>query len=469
VREQGAEAYDFSHGLLRQVAYGSLSAARRRLLHGRVVRALEAQRNSGRAVDDGQLAGHYVAIGRYSAAIASLQHAAMAAQRIFAHNEALANLEQASELSATAHSSEKDLLALHEQRADVLALIGHYAAAHEALDTALAHAADPLDQARLLHKQGKAWMAQHQRPAAMDAYDAALRALAPPPDPPDEQWLQMWLDVQLARGNIFYFDTRLEALAALIEQLDDIANSKGTVDQQRSYLELHNMLAISQKRYLLSAGDVAMRQRISALAEQTGDPHQVAASSFSLGFHYLWSGAVDQGIARLTTALAEATEIGNLYLQDQCLAYLALAYRVQGDTARVAAVVAQHRPISAQVGNPLYGGVLAANEAWLAVMAGDWDSAETHGRAALAMWKPLQYPIQWPALWPLLAVALVQNRLTEAIDYATQLLAPTQQLLDTDIADLLQQAIASCEDGDTAPAHAHLVHAIERVRANHTF
>src|SRR5690606_3863432 len=36
VREQGPVAYDFSHGYLRSVAYGLLSAARKRLLHRRV-------------------------------------------------------------------------------------------------------------------------------------------------------------------------------------------------------------------------------------------------------------------------------------------------------------------------------------------------------------------------------------------------------------------------------------------------
>ncbi|MFN3335252.1 MAG: AAA family ATPase, partial [Caldilinea sp.] len=42
VRELGADQYDFSHGKLRDVAYGTLSMARRRLLHRRVADALHA-------------------------------------------------------------------------------------------------------------------------------------------------------------------------------------------------------------------------------------------------------------------------------------------------------------------------------------------------------------------------------------------------------------------------------------------
>lgn len=41
VREQGRHAYDFSHDIIREVAYVELSAARRRLLHRRVAGALE--------------------------------------------------------------------------------------------------------------------------------------------------------------------------------------------------------------------------------------------------------------------------------------------------------------------------------------------------------------------------------------------------------------------------------------------
>jgi len=41
VREQGADAYDFSHHKIREVAYAELSLARRRLLHRQVAQALE--------------------------------------------------------------------------------------------------------------------------------------------------------------------------------------------------------------------------------------------------------------------------------------------------------------------------------------------------------------------------------------------------------------------------------------------
>lgn len=44
IREQGADAYDFSHDKLREAAYLETSTARRRLQHRRIAQALEALR-----------------------------------------------------------------------------------------------------------------------------------------------------------------------------------------------------------------------------------------------------------------------------------------------------------------------------------------------------------------------------------------------------------------------------------------
>jgi predicted ATPase len=41
IRERGEDAYDFSHGKIRDVAYADLSAARRRLYHRHVGDALQ--------------------------------------------------------------------------------------------------------------------------------------------------------------------------------------------------------------------------------------------------------------------------------------------------------------------------------------------------------------------------------------------------------------------------------------------
>ena len=50
IREQGEDAYDFSHDKLREAAYAGLSRTRRRWLHGRVAQALEQVHAADRSV-----------------------------------------------------------------------------------------------------------------------------------------------------------------------------------------------------------------------------------------------------------------------------------------------------------------------------------------------------------------------------------------------------------------------------------
>jgi predicted ATPase len=63
VREHGADAYDFSHDKLREVAYSGMSAARRRLLHRHTARALETLHVSELDPVCNQIAAHYERAG----------------------------------------------------------------------------------------------------------------------------------------------------------------------------------------------------------------------------------------------------------------------------------------------------------------------------------------------------------------------------------------------------------------------
>jgi DNA-binding SARP family transcriptional activator len=82
VREQGREAYDFSHDKLREVIYGDLSAARRRLLHRRVARALEHVHASDLDGVAAKVAAHCDRAGQTEKAIDYYRRAAKVALRM---------------------------------------------------------------------------------------------------------------------------------------------------------------------------------------------------------------------------------------------------------------------------------------------------------------------------------------------------------------------------------------------------
>jgi DNA-binding SARP family transcriptional activator len=97
VREHGPNAYDFSHGRIREAAYAGLSPARRRHHHLRVAGALERE---DRDAVSAQVAAHYDAAGEAAKAAEWHVRAAAAAQRLHASADALRSLERALELLA---------------------------------------------------------------------------------------------------------------------------------------------------------------------------------------------------------------------------------------------------------------------------------------------------------------------------------------------------------------------------------
>jgi DNA-binding SARP family transcriptional activator len=95
VRDQGPDAYDFTHDRIREVAYLGLSPARRRHTHLLVARALERLHAGDPAPVAAQLAAHHERAGQPEEAVAWYQRAASAAQRLPAYAEAVRLLERA--------------------------------------------------------------------------------------------------------------------------------------------------------------------------------------------------------------------------------------------------------------------------------------------------------------------------------------------------------------------------------------
>ena len=95
IEGQGAGAYDYTHDLLREVAYTELSPVRRRSLHRRVARALEELYAPDLEGVSGWLAAHYDAAGMAEQAIRCYRAAASVAKQRFADVEAADLLRRA--------------------------------------------------------------------------------------------------------------------------------------------------------------------------------------------------------------------------------------------------------------------------------------------------------------------------------------------------------------------------------------
>lgn len=87
IREQGEDAYDFSHDKLREVLTDGLSEARRHLLHRRVAAALEHVHAHNVRPVAGRIAAHYERADEMEEAIEYYQRAADVAERMQAEEE----------------------------------------------------------------------------------------------------------------------------------------------------------------------------------------------------------------------------------------------------------------------------------------------------------------------------------------------------------------------------------------------
>jgi len=113
-----------------------------------------------------------------------------------------------------------------------------------------------------------------------------------------------------------------------------------------------------------------------------------------------------------------------------------------------------------------YMGMAQANLAWIAWREGDLAQAKTKGQIALDLWRQLpaghsSSAFQWAALWPLVGVALAQNQISAATEYARALLEPGQQRLPDAVTVAVESAISAWERDESQTASAHLCQALE--------
>jgi len=312
VRELGADAYDFSHDKIREVAYARLSAARRRLLHRRVAEALESVYAGELDGMSGQIASHYERAGHQEAALAYNRRAAAGAERVYAHQEAIQYYRKALNLVETAPTrampeDEVSTMAAQicEEMGDVQALIGRHHDARQAYGDSrqLVPERDRLWQARLVRKTGNTWQTQRNLEKARQAYEMAETTLGQATIESDLEWWQEWLVIQLEQLSVFYLGDSASQMDELAQRVRPIAEQFGTHDQHARLLHTINMADNLRERFVPSEATIKNARAALALRQESGDPSAVAFGHFSLGFNLLWSGALDEAKEHLLTAL----------------------------------------------------------------------------------------------------------------------------------------------------------------------
>lgn len=475
VRERGADAYDFSHDKLREVAYSGTSAARRRLLHRRTAQALEALHAVDLDPVSRQLASHYERAGLPHQAAPYYLRAAGQARQVYANEEAILLLQRGLALvedvaPGVSGPFRSDELAarLWEELGYTLALTARYEPAVQAFRQAQAHLppGDRIGQARLHRFVGTAMTQLRRYAETLDACRQAETALGEQPAGDADPWWAEWLEVQVERVLAHYWLAQWPEMDELVRRVRPVAQQRGDASSRMRLLRASCLMQMRRERYVVSEELLADAREAFAAGCESGNAEARIQSQFNLGFLLLWRRELDEAEEHLQAIreLAEASGFATMFTLS--LTYLTVLCRFRGqiDGALRYARRAQEAAEAAHM--PDYVAAARGNQAWLAWRQHDLSAAAQIGQEALPIWRqsPLVYPFQWQALWPLIAAALARDHEDEAWTYVQALLEPTQQRLPDALHTSLEAAVQAKAQGEAAAARAHLDRAAELAR-----
>jgi tetratricopeptide (TPR) repeat protein len=472
VREQGGEAYDFSHDTVREVAYAGLSATRRRFLHRRVAQAMEVVYADGLDAVYAQVATHYERADMREQAVSCYLRAAEVAKGLYANSEAVGCYRRALAMITVVSPGEAGKekfrglgIQLYEGLGDVLALTAQYSEALTAYDDALkwVSTGEPIVRARLQRKGGKVWETQRHYEEAGEAYNRAESVLDSGARDAGTAWWQEWTEIQVDRMWLQYWQGHLQTMIELMERVRPAVEQHGAPSQRFRFVHAVFLMALRRDRFLTSDETLGYARELVTASQELDDLGQITWAHFGLGFALLWRAEHEEGEKELQAALGLAERGGDVVLQSRCLAYLSVLYRRWGQVEQARHYNARSLEVATAVQMPEYVGIARANLAWMAWRAQDLPEVVDNGHAALSIWRPqpAAYAFYWTALCPLIGVALNLGQQAEAIDYARELLEPAQMRLPGPLAETLGQAIQAWEEKDAGAAQAHLDHALE--------
>jgi DNA-binding SARP family transcriptional activator len=449
IREQGVDAYDFSHDKLREVAYEGMSSARRKQFHRQIAKALAAIHTSDLASVSHLVAAHYEHGGLPEQAIPYYLQAAENARKIYANQEAKGFIQKGLKITEAIGSlaGEKNGLVgkLWEALGDLLILSAEHEHALDAFHNARKWVLPSarIDQARLYRKIAETYRDQRDYLKTLEACDQAETLLGKKPHGDFDQWWDEWIDVQIEKVWAYYWSARWQDLEELVDRISLVVKVRASAPSRMRFLKASCLTNLRKYRYFVTDEMLENSKENLAASREYGSLQTQTESLFELGFLYLWRHQLDQAEEYLKDSLALTESTGNLLFHTLCLTYLTVLHRFQGELQKVHDFAMLTIEAAKNAHMPDYTAAAKANLAWLALQKGDLIDAQRLSQEALDLWQesPLVYPFQWMALWPKIGVALAENREEDVRELFRSLLVPTQQILPKDLGEAIQFAV----------------------------
>jgi hypothetical protein len=324
-----------------------------------------------------------------------------------------------------------------------------------------------IQRSQIYRKISDALIPQYQHQQAHAILDQAEQALELLDREGTREEIQEWIQIQLARSQLYYWSNHSEQIDAIIQKIQPIVEAEGSLHQQVNLFNQQCLARIRRERYRLSPETVGIGRRILELAETFGNPIYLALAQLQLGFCLLWSGDPREAREWLARGYEATARIGARLWQTRCLAYLSIASRKLDDLQALRQQVHDLLDLSAALDEPTYHGIGLANQGWLAWREGDAVQAERLCKAAYEEWaKYGGDTFHELAGWVLLGIAVTQRDMERAISAAQILLDPNTAFrpIDERAGDFLSQALSDWQAGQVDSAFRSLNQALERAR-----
>lgn len=467
LREQGPDAYYFTHDKLRSVAYLQLSRVRQSILHRRVAEALEGVYASEHDDMSGQIAIHYEQAGLVDQAVTYYRGAAVYARHLYAHDVAIAHLQRAlTLLGEQTHPQKREL---YDLLGEIQHFTGLYGDARESwrLALLLVPELDRLVRANLYRKLGNAWRDQYHYDEALQAYNAAEKVLGNLAHGDPEALRSCWVEIELERLNVFYWLGQTTEMLDLIESIEERFQHYPSKLQQGRLHQISAIGLLRHNRYSASLQAANHARAYLSVIQEMGESGALPAAHFQAGFTVLWAtDDIDSAEREIDTALTLAERSGDISLKGRCLTYLTVISRLRGHVEQVQIRAGQSLEVATTVHMYDYIGAAHGNLAWIAWRSGDLAAVHVHGQEALEAWGhlPVNYMFEWIGRWPLIGLALGDDNLSEALSHSQVLLDKHQNRMPETIERSLEAAIHASGAGDLALSRVLLYQATESAR-----
>ena len=471
-----SDDYIFKHAITQDVAYHALLKSRRKQIHQKVGEALEALFPDRLPELSPTLAYHFERAEARVKALKYLKQAGERAQAIFANTEAEAFYRSALNQAGSLQEKGRDtgtvvtVAKIHESLGDVLQLGGRHqeARASYAQSLELVSREDRVGRSRLQRKIGSAYTLERRFAAMTEAFDMANAELGDNAVEPVAEWWNEKMQILLEQMHLLYWQGMSEEMTQLADRYRPVIEERGTPIQRGTFFQRLGLSHLSRNGYLPGQEAVSLMELAVSTSSNSGDLGTRSHIRFTAGLVHVLAGNLDEAIEHLHAALALGERVGDRVVQARCHTYLAVAHRRAGNEAETRRSAERTGALAGQLGMVEYVAMADANLAWLAWREKRPSDVESLGSEALKLWHGMEdpYGFDWMALLPLIAVAVENDRLGEALEHTGNLFGEHQHPLPPKLKIAAEEVLDGAKDTATAATKTKLQQMLEVAHQN---